>query len=87
MALETDHTRLGGTAISPLATEYYPNSQDVYAKIGAEKRSLLREKHAWIVKPIYRARDAVLEMAFYAWVKAISSLQEFRAGAVGKIVA
>jgi hypothetical protein len=82
MAFEIDYAKLGGAVKSSLATDTYPSSQNVYEEIDAEKLCFLREKHAWIVKPIYRASDAVLAMPFFTWVKAIRSPKEFKPAAV-----
>jgi hypothetical protein len=37
----------------------------------------LREKHAWIVEPIYKASSAVLRMPFFDWLRSIRSPLEF----------
>lgn len=60
----------------------YSSSQGVYAKIDTEKLSRLRERHAWIVGPIYRASDSVLEMPFFDWIRKIRSPHEFKQAAV-----
>lgn len=64
-----------------LAGENHLSNHSVYEKIDAEKLSHLRERHAWIVKPIYRASDAVLEMPFFDWLKGIRSPREFKRAA------
>jgi hypothetical protein len=63
-----------------LATATQPHTP--YAKIDAEKIAQLRERHGWIVEPIYRASDAVLKMPFFEWLANIQTAQEFKPAAV-----
>jgi len=65
-----------------LVVKHPQNVQDVYEEIDAAKLALLCEQHAWIVQPIYRASDAVLEMPFFEWVKSLRSPQAFKPAAV-----
>jgi len=65
-----------------LEIKHHQNVQDVYEEIDAEKLALLCEQHAWIVQPIYRASDAVLDMPFFEWVKGLLSPQAFKPAAV-----
>lgn len=51
---------------------------EVYEKLDDKKLAYLREQHAWIVKPIYRASDTVLTMPFYKWLKEIQSPLDFK---------
>ncbi len=37
---------------------------EAYEKVDPKQLLLLRDQHAWIVEPIYRASDAVLIMGF-----------------------
>jgi len=65
----------------PFATKHHVSDQGVYEEIDAEKLSYLRERHAWIVKPIYRASDTVLTMPFFEWLKGIQSPRDFKQAA------
>jgi hypothetical protein len=61
---------------------HFESSAEIYEKVDLEKLALLRQRHAWIVEPIYRASEIVLDMPFFTWVKAIQSPQEFKPAAV-----
>jgi len=67
---------------APLVTKPLQAAHDVYEKIDVAALARLRERHAWIVKPLYRASDALLEMPFFEWVKGLRSPQEFKPAAV-----
>ena len=82
MAFESDYPRSGAEVKSSSAAAMHPSPQNIYEEIDVEKLCFLRERHAWIVEPIYRASDAVLAMPFFTWVKAIRSPQEFKPAAV-----
>lgn len=49
----------------------------VYDAIDEVELDRLRTEHAWIVDPICRASDAVLDMPFFAWLRSIKSPLEF----------
>lgn len=66
---------------TPLPTENHVSDHGVYEKIDAEKLSYLRERHAWVVLPIYRASDTVLTMPFFDWLKEIRSPLDFKQAA------
>ncbi len=53
-----------------------------YAKIDATRIAALRNRHAWIVEPIYRASETVLKMPFFEWLAGIRTAQEFKPAAV-----
>lgn len=57
-------------------------SRSPYEKVSAAQIAALRAQHAWIVDPIYRASDAVLEMPFFQWLSKIKTPQEFKPAAV-----
>lgn len=61
-----------------LAVDNYIVNQGVYEKIDVKKLAVLNERHAWIVKPIYRASDAVLAMPFFKWLDEIQSPLDFK---------
>ncbi len=52
-----------------------------YEKIDVEKLARLREEHEWIVKPIYRASDTVLDMPFFKWINDMTSPADFKQAA------
>lgn len=68
------------TALSTV--NFIPQTQSAYEKVDVTKLAMLRQKHAWIVEPIYRASDIVLEMPFFKWVKQVRSPQDFKPAAV-----
>jgi len=65
-----------------LVVKHPQEVQGVYEEVDPAKLALLCEQHAWIVKPIYRASDAVLAMPFFDWVKSLRSPQAFKPAAV-----
>ena len=65
-----------GATLSP--TVYPP----AYEKIDNLKLANLQNQHSWIVDPIYRASEAVLETPFFAWLDGLQSVREFRPAAV-----
>lgn len=49
----------------------------VYDAIDEKLIAELREKHRWIVEPIYRASDAVTQMPIFGWIKSRTQVKEF----------
>jgi hypothetical protein len=49
----------------------------IYDSADKESLDALREQHAWIVEPIYRASGIVLALPFFDWLRSIRSTQEF----------
>jgi hypothetical protein len=64
-----------------LAEAPYTPIEVPYEAIDEQKLEELRVKHAWITGPLYRASDAVKEMPFFDWVRALSSPLEFKPAA------
>lgn len=58
------------------------HAADTYEKVDPKMLLALREQHAWIVEPIYRASETVLQMPFFAWVSKLKSPMEFKPAAV-----
>ncbi len=58
-------------------TEASHGHDSVYEEIDQEKLAALEEKHAWIVKPIYKASQAVLDMPFFKFVDELKDPKEF----------
>lgn len=58
------------------------HNESVYTAIDYAKLEELTVKHAWIVKPIYRASDAVLKMPFFQWVASLEKPADFKPAAV-----
>jgi hypothetical protein len=42
----------------------------------------LRREHAWLVEPLYRASEAIVEMPFFTWVRKLESPRAFAPVAV-----
>lgn len=58
------------------------HTQSPYTKINVEQLAMLREQHAWIVEPIYRASETVRKMPFFEWLANLKTPQEFKPAAV-----
>ncbi len=64
-----------------LEKDNHVSGHTVYEKIDEVKLAFLRDRHAWIVNPIYRASDAVLAMPFFKWLDDIQSPLDFKQAA------
>lgn len=58
------------------------HAADTYEKVDPKMLLALREHHAWIVEPIYRASETVLQMPFFSWVAQLKSSMEFKPATV-----
>jgi Iron-containing redox enzyme len=67
---------------TPFAVTHGHTSQDLYAEVDVARLALLRQRHAWIVEPLYRASEAVLAMPFFTWVQGLRSPRDFKPAAV-----
>jgi hypothetical protein len=50
---------------------------NAYERIDQHEIEALRREHAWIVNPIYRASDSVLDMPFFHWLRSLTSPHAF----------
>lgn len=64
------------------SADQFQSFQGAYEKVDLTQLAFLRQRHAWIVEPIYRASDIVLEMPFFQWVRKVQSPLEFKPAAV-----
>lgn len=68
-----------------METAFVPQIADknsVYEIVSAEKLEQMRTRHAWIVEPIFRASNAVLDMPFFEWVDRLQSPRDFAPAAM-----
>jgi len=55
---------------------------EVYEEVSQDELDRLRERHAWLVEPIYKASDLVRKMPFFNWVERLQSPLEFKSAAI-----
>jgi heme oxygenase-like protein len=67
---------------TPVAVTHLYTSQAVYAEVDITQLALLRQRHAWIVEPLYRASAVVRAMPFFRWVQGLRSPRDFKPAAV-----
>jgi len=75
---------LRNTAAETTATPSSPISGSPisgYEVVDEQKLASLRKSHAWIVEPIYRASDSVLDLPFFSWVRSIEHPIDFKPAA------
>jgi hypothetical protein len=58
------------------------HATSAYDVVDEEKLAALRESHAWLVEPIYRASDSVLRLPFFSWVRSLERPLDFKPAAV-----
>jgi hypothetical protein len=56
--------------------------ENIYEKVSQAQINELANRHSWIVDPLYRASDAVLQMPFYKWVQSLKTPRDFKHAAV-----
>jgi hypothetical protein len=53
-----------------------------YDAVDLVKIEALRQRHAWLVEPLYRATDATLQLPFFQWLRDLRSAKDFAPAAV-----
>lgn len=53
-----------------------------YQAVDMAKLDELRQRHAWLVEPLYRATDATLELPFFQWLRGLQSAKDFAPAAL-----